>query len=155
MVVPAQYLPSPSPEDEKSPLPIRMPEPQLAAADEFGLGAGSRLSASEPPPAYEQTPGQQEEGEDGSGENTPAASVISNSGDRQRLLQRAESLRSVADEADKRRARLKREYEEARRNKEHWTAFRLKHEMDRAGKETRELHAKAARRFYQGALSAR
>ena len=48
------------------------------------------------------------------------------------------------------RARLKREYEAARRNREHWAAFRLKYEMDRAEKETRELHAKAARRFYRG-----
>ncbi|TBU45768.1 hypothetical protein BD309DRAFT_955367 [Dichomitus squalens] len=151
VVVPVEYLPSPSPEDEKRPLPIRMsmPEPQVAPVltSDLGLGGGSRMSASEPPPAYEQTPGQQEEDE--SGENTPAASVISNAADRQRLLQRAESLRSVADEADKRRSRLKREYEEARRNRENWTAFRLKHEMDRAEKETRELHAKAARRFYR------
>lgn len=108
------------------------------------------MTMSEPPPAYEQTPG---EAEDGSGSNTPAQSVISHAGDRTRLLQRAESFRSTADEVDKRRAQLKRELEEARRYKDHWAAFRLKHEIDRAEKETKELHAKAARRFYQGASS--
>ena len=104
---------------------------------------------SEPPPAYEHTPGQEE---DGSGSNTPAGSIISHAGDRKRLLQRAESLRSTADDVDKRRSQLKRDYDAARRNREHWTAFRLKHEMERAEKETKELHAKAARRFYRGTL---
>ena len=159
VVQPVEYLPSPSPEDEKAPLPIRMPEPDLSASagtggnvgSGVGVGVGgSRLTMSEPPPAYEQTPG---EAEDGSGSNTPAQSVISHAGDRTRLLQRAESFRSTADEVDKRRAQLKRELEEARRYKDHWAAFRLKHEIDRAEKETKELHAKAARRFYQGASS--
>ncbi|PIL35818.1 hypothetical protein GSI_01478 [Ganoderma sinense ZZ0214-1] len=159
VVQPAEYLPSPSPEDKKAPLPIRMPEPDLSATLGAGAGVGSggvgggggegnRMTMSEPPPAYEQTPGQEEMD---SGSNTPAQSVLSHSGDRQRLLQRAESFRSTADEVDKRRARLKRELEEARRGRDHWAAFKLKHEVERAEKETQELHAKAARRFYQGA----
>ena len=112
------------------------------------------MTMSEPPPAYEQTPGQAEDdGDSGNSSNTPAQSVISHAGDRTRLLQRAESFRSTADEVEKRRAQLKRELEEARRSRDHWAAFRLKHEVDRAEKETRELHAKAARRFYQGELA--
>ena len=169
VVQPAEYLPSPSPEDEKAPLPIRMPEPDLSAAPGSGVGVGvgsrvgvgsgvgvgaggveeggSRMTMTEPPPAYEQTPGQEEELD----ANSPAQSVLSHAGDRQRLLQRAESFRSTADEVDKRRSQLRRELEDARRNRDHWTAFRLKHEVERAEKETKELHAKAARRFYQGA----
>lgn len=138
LVPPAQYLPSPV--DEKRPASMRMPEPQLAS----DIGT-SRMSTTEPPPAYEPTPGTIEE-------NTPEGSVISNAADRTRLLHRAESFRNDAEEADKRRAALKREYEDARRRRDHWNAFRLKHEMDRAEKERRELHAKAARRFFQGAL---
>ncbi|KAI0779419.1 hypothetical protein C8Q74DRAFT_1258812 [Fomes fomentarius] len=133
LVQPAQYLPSPV--DEKA--PIRMPEPQLHS----DVGA-SRLSTSEPPPAYEHTPGEHDD-------DTPGGSVISNLGDRQRLLQRAESLRSIADQSEKRRTQLRKELEAARRNREWWNAFRLKHEMDMAEKETREMHAKAARRFYR------
>ena len=106
------------------------------------------MTMTEPPPAYEQTPGQEEELD----VNSPAQSVLSHAGDRQRLLQRAESFRGTADEVDKRRSQLRRELEDARRNRDHWTAFRLKHEVERAEKETKELHAKAARRFYQGAL---
>ena len=140
LVAPSEYIAGPV--DEKR--PMRMPEPQLAS----DLGT-NRMSGTEPPPAYEPTPG---EGSS-SGANTPIESVVSNAGDRQRLLRRAESFRNEADEADKRRARLKREYEAARRNREHWAAFRLKYEMDRAEKETRELHAKAARRFYRGTSS--
>ncbi|KAM5540285.1 hypothetical protein V8D89_006104 [Ganoderma adspersum] len=155
VVQPAEYLPSPSPEDEKAPLPIRMPEPDLSGGIGSGIGigvdsgvggvegGGSRMTMTEPPPAYEQTPGQEED------VDSPAQSVLSHSGDRQRLLQRAESFRSTADEVDKRRSRLRRELEDARRNRDHWGAFRLKHEVDRAEKETKELHAKAARRFYQ------
>ena len=101
---------------------------------------------SQPPPPYEPTPGENESQAD-----SPADSVISNVQDRERLLKRAETLRDKADETDKRRAVLKRAYEDARRTGQHWEAFRLKHEMDRAVQETRELHAKAARRFYQGA----
>ncbi|KAI0745953.1 hypothetical protein C8Q76DRAFT_705560 [Earliella scabrosa] len=133
LVPPAQYLPSPV--DEKR--AIRMPEPQLHS----DVGT-TRMSASEPPPAYEPTPGEADD-------DTPAGSVVSNAGDRQRLLQRAESLRSIADQTDKRRTQLRRELEAARRNRDWWGAFRIKHEMARAEKETRELHAKAARRFYQ------
>lgn len=137
LVSPTQYLPSPV--DEKA--PIRMPEPQLHS----DVGA-SRLSTSEPPPAYEHTPGEQDD-------DTPGGSVISNLGDRQRLLQRAESLRSIADQSEKRRTQLRKELEAARRNREWWNAFRLKHEMDMAEKETRDMHAKAARRFYRGMCS--
>ncbi|KAI0692025.1 hypothetical protein C8T65DRAFT_670167 [Cerioporus squamosus] len=128
LVAPAQYLPSPV--DEKR--PMRMPEPQPAVPSDVGT---SRLSMSAPPPPYEHTPGTVPE-ED---EDTPAG----------RLLQRAESFRSIADETDKRRQQLRREWQDAKRNREWWTAFRLKHEIDRAEKETKELHAKAARRFYQ------
>ena len=159
---PAEYLPSPSPEDEKAPFPIRMPEPDLSAAPGSGVGAvggsgggavggggdgGNRMTMSEPPPAYEQTPGQEERPD----MKSLAPSVLSHAGDRQRLLQQALSFRSTADEVDKRRSQLRRELEDARRNRDHWTAFRLKHKLERAEKETKELHAKAARRFYQGA----
>ncbi|TFK91354.1 hypothetical protein K466DRAFT_515549 [Polyporus arcularius HHB13444] len=138
LVAPAQYLPSPV--DEKR--PMRMPEPEPAVPSDVGT---SRLSMSAPPPPYEHTPGTIPE-ED---VNTPVESVISNVGDRQRLLQRAESFRSIADETERRRQQLKKEWQDAKRNREWWTAFRLKHEMDRAEKETKELHAKAARRFYE------
>lgn len=143
LVPPAQYLPSPV--DEKR--PMQMPEPQPAVPISSDVGT-SRLSMSAPPPPYEHTPGTVPEDD----ENTPAGSVISNLGDRQRLLQRAESFRSIADESEKRRQQLKRDWQDAKRNREYWAAFRLKHEMDRAEKETKELHAKAARRFYQGML---
>ena len=134
LVPPAQFISSAADEKQR----MRMPEPRLSS----DIGA-SRLSGTEPPPAYEQT-------EAGSGENTPAESVISYAGDRQKVIRRAESFRNDAAEADKRRARLKREFETARRERNHWAAFRLKHEMERAVQETRELHAKAARRFYHG-----
>ncbi|KAI0744147.1 hypothetical protein C8Q80DRAFT_1185313 [Daedaleopsis nitida] len=135
-LLPDINTPQPSPGIKQA---IRMPEPHVHNPSDVGT---SRLSTAEPPPAYEPTPGTVDE-------DTPAGSVISNLGDRQRLLQRAESLRTIADESDKRRGQLKRDYEAARRNRDWWGAFRLKHEMDRAEKETRELHAKAARRFYQ------
>ncbi|KAH9942414.1 uncharacterized protein BXZ73DRAFT_40879 [Epithele typhae] len=111
--------------------------------------SGSRLST-EPPPAYERTPGDGEvQPPEEPDDDTPGASVLSGDGDRQRLLQRAESLRTDADVADKRRAQLRKELETAKRSQDHWAAFRLKHEMARAEKETKELHAKAARRFYR------
>ncbi|KAI0373989.1 hypothetical protein BV20DRAFT_961901 [Pilatotrama ljubarskyi] len=136
---PAEYLQDMNPSPVEQP-PMRMPEPELRSDL-------ARTSLTEPPPAYEHTPGENEEREASDG--TPAASVISNVNDRSRLLQRAESLRSIADEADKRRTELNRALQDARRNKEYWTAFKLKHEMDRAAHDARELHAKAARRFYQ------
>ncbi|KAJ8472734.1 hypothetical protein ONZ51_g8331 [Trametes cubensis] len=113
---------------------MKMPMPEPARSS----------TMSQPPPPYEPTPGENESQAD-----SPADSIISNVQDRERLLKRAETLRDKADETDKRRAVLKRAYEDARRTGQHWEAFRLKHEMDRAVQETRELHAKAARRFYQ------
>ncbi|KAI8992979.1 hypothetical protein BD414DRAFT_482941 [Trametes punicea] len=137
---PADYRQDADPsQDGADEPPPKMPEPEPA-----------RSSMSQPPPPYEQTPGENaEERERAGSEGTPAASVISNVNDRERLLQRAESLRSDADKADKRRTELKRKLEDARRNGQFWEAFRLKQEMERAAHEVRELHAKAAKRFYQ------
>ncbi|KAI0358495.1 hypothetical protein OH77DRAFT_1420892 [Trametes cingulata] len=136
---PSEYLQDMNPSPVEQP-PMRMPEPE-------GRSDLARTSITEPPPAYEHTLGENEEREGSDG--TPAGSIISNVNDRSRLLQRAESLRSIADEADKRRTELNKALQDARRNKQFWTAFKLKHEMDRAAHDARELHAKAARRFYQ------
>lgn len=127
--------------------PVRMPETEVRS--------DVRTSITAPPPyEYPLDGGEGEGGENRlsqvESDGTPAASVISNVGDRTRLLQRAESLRSIADEADKRRAELGKQLQDARRNRDFWAAFRVKHEMDRAAHDARELHAKAARRFYQG-----
>ncbi|KAI0675349.1 hypothetical protein C8Q78DRAFT_1075638 [Trametes maxima] len=141
LVPPAEYMQDSSPSRGKA--RMQMPEPELRSDV-------ARTSITEPPPAYESTPGEKEEKtSQGGTDGTPAASVISNAGDRSRLLHRAESYRSMADEEDKRRADLNRALQDARRNRDFWAAFRLKHEVDRAAHDARELHAKAARRFYQ------
>ncbi|KAI0630407.1 hypothetical protein C8Q77DRAFT_1219953 [Trametes polyzona] len=148
---PAEYLQDMNPSPVRTEPLVRMPEPELASDM-------ARTSISAPPPyEYPIAEGTGDKAAAGVGDRnslaesdgTPAASVISNVNDRSRLLQRAESLRSIADEADKRRTELGRELQEARRNRDFWAAFRLKHEMDRAAHDARELHAKAARRFYQ------
>ncbi|KAI0775769.1 hypothetical protein BD413DRAFT_531378 [Trametes elegans] len=146
---PAEYLLDMNPSPTTPQRSTKMPEPELRSDV-------ARTSLTEPPPAYEPTPGETAaargeagEGDERNSDGTPAGSVISNAHDRSRLLQRAESLRSIADEADKRRTELGRALQDARRNRDFWAAFRLKHEMDRAAHDARELHAKAARRFYQ------
>ncbi|KAI0823691.1 hypothetical protein BC628DRAFT_1411449 [Trametes gibbosa] len=144
LVPPAEYLRDMTPAGAEP--PVRMPQPDLHS----DVG---RTSLTAPPP-YEYPIGEGDAGaadraSRAESQGTPAESVVSNPDDRSHLLRRAESLRSIADEADKRRTALNRELQDARRNRDHWSAFRLKHEMDRAAHDARELHAKAARRFYQ------
>ncbi|KAH9858666.1 hypothetical protein C2E23DRAFT_891524 [Lenzites betulinus] len=148
LIPPAEYLHDINPTPTRSEPPMRMPRPQPDFHSDL-----ARTSTTAPPP-YEYPLGEGGGGaadriERVDSEGTPAASVISNVDDRSHLLRRAESLRSIADEADKRRTELNRELQDARRSRDHWSAFRLKHEMDRAAHDARELHAKAARRFYQ------
>ncbi|EIW63262.1 uncharacterized protein TRAVEDRAFT_161434 [Trametes versicolor FP-101664 SS1] len=145
LIPPADYMQNMHP-GPGSTGPVHMPEPEVRS--------DVRTSITAPPPyEYPLDGGEGEGGENRlsqvESDGTPAGSVISNVNDRTRLLQRAESLRSIADEADKRRAELGKQLQDARRNRDFWAAFRVKHEMDRAAHDARELHAKAARRFYQ------
>ncbi|PCH36144.1 hypothetical protein WOLCODRAFT_126773 [Wolfiporia cocos MD-104 SS10] len=99
-----------------------------------------------PPPPYPPEPDLEDIPDDPS-EGT-AASVITahtHSG----IVRRADTLREQADALEANRKWLEREWQEAQRGGEHWRAFQLKVERDQAEVTSRELHAKAERRYYQ------
>lgn len=105
------------------------------------LGRGITRS---PPPKYEVTPRSlaKELAEDNE------SSISGHS--RQSIVTRADTLRSQAELVEKTRTDLHRRYEQARRDGDYWAAFRLKVEQDRAEQTAKQLHDKAARRYWKG-----
>lgn len=69
---------------------------------------------------------------------------------RNSIVTRADTLRSQADLEEKTSAALKMQYERARQEGDYWAAFRLKVERDKAEQNAKQLHEKAAKRYFKG-----
>ncbi|KAI0916416.1 hypothetical protein AcW1_008853 [Taiwanofungus camphoratus] len=103
-----------------------------------------------PPPSYDQA--EQVAADNRSNADTEAGESDITAHSRDAIITRADDLRKQAEDAMATMSRLKREYEEANRNKEYWSAFRLKVECERAKEDAKLLHAKAARRYWTGIM---
>ncbi|KAL6300455.1 hypothetical protein BKA93DRAFT_829049 [Sparassis latifolia] len=99
-----------------------------------------------PPPSYTQA--QADDSPDNVSEKTAAESVISGHS-KSIIVAKADELRKQAAEEEVLRARLRRECSEARRNHQYWKAFQLNVEIKEAEENAKQLHAKAARRYYK------
>ncbi|OBZ71007.1 hypothetical protein A0H81_09135 [Grifola frondosa] len=141
---PIPDIPTPQPTPDLVPSAQFIPEIPIHADPETGGNIGTTA-----PPPYEPTPGEAPEETSHTDSDEMRESVISGRS-RGAIIAKAEDMRKRADEEEKTRARLHREYEDAKRNHEYYMAFRLKVERDAADREAHALHEKAARRFWRG-----
>ncbi|CCL98661.1 uncharacterized protein FIBRA_00663 [Fibroporia radiculosa] len=134
-------LPTPSIAPPAGEMPdIPTPDDVDAAMTERGTGNRS------PPPSYDQM--DTKFPDNVSVAESQAPSVISEHS-HGALVSRADTLRKEAVELDATRAKLKREYDAANRDKDFWLAFRLKVEHDRAAQNAQAMHARAERRYFK------
>ncbi|OCH93727.1 hypothetical protein OBBRIDRAFT_789931 [Obba rivulosa] len=110
------------------------------------VGEPSADKPSNPPPPYENPIAVAEDKP--RYDDTPSESVISGHS-RNEIIKKADALRDEAQQAEKKRSQLKMQQEQARASGQIWEAFRLKVEYDQTERSARQLHEKAARRYYK------
>ncbi|OSX66074.1 hypothetical protein POSPLADRAFT_1068890 [Postia placenta MAD-698-R-SB12] len=101
-----------------------------------------------PPPGYTPKVGDPIEAASLAESDGTATSIIANE-TRSVLIQRADTLRQEAEKLELKRATLRRELSQAERERDTWSAFRLRVELTRADQGAMELHKKAERRYYK------
>ncbi|KAJ3538305.1 hypothetical protein NM688_g6540 [Phlebia brevispora] len=140
---------------------VSMPEPQPATVGAVPLAEIPSIptledaphQGDEHPPSYPEATGGDAARGDALAADTEShiddESVITTTGEKPAIIQKADELRKQAKEKEKERDRIRAELHEARREKRHFDAFRLEIDYEEAQHSVEQLHAKAARRFYR------